>query len=293
MPIHIPTFKTRTITAVLFVAVMLLGLLWNKWSFFLLFSVVHFGCCWEYISLVEKIESTRFPSFSKVGIMMGSYALALSLSAMPQFLLQQDMPIFLFVLALAAFLFLVKDIFFATAIHLPAYARAGVGFVYLSFFTTAIFLLFQPVSIRFAATSFLFAGATLPLLIIICIWINDTMAYLVGSLIGKRSLSPISPKKTWEGTIGGALLATVSVTMLFPLFQKGGYTWPGILFAACLATLICVAGVLGDLLESKWKRMAGVKDSGNFLPGHGGFLDRFDSLLLATCIALIFLKCFS
>ncbi len=113
--------------------------------------------------------------------------------------------------------------------------------------------------------------------IIFSIWINDTMAYIVGSLIGKTPFSPISPKKTWEGTLGGAVLCVVVISL--------AGKWAGlyrvqdwVVIASCCA----VFGTLGDLLESKLKRMAQVKDSGSLMPGHGGFLDRFDSILIAT-----------
>ena len=105
------------------------------------------------------------------------------------------------------------------------------------------------------------------------------MAYIVGSLIGKTPLSKISPKKTWEGTIGGLLLSVVVAAVVsWFVFDS----WAIAVFIMIIAAIASVAGTIGDLLESKLKRMAGVKDSGNIMPGHGGFLDRFDSLLLAT-----------
>ena len=115
----------------------------------------------------------------------------------------------------------------------------------------------------------------IPCSIIFSIWINDTMAYIVGSLVGKTPLSKISPKKTWEGTLGGIILAT---------FVAGVIAWQfdfSIQKIVIIAGIASIAGTFGDLLESKLKRMAGIKDSGNIMPGHGGFLDRFDSLLLA------------
>ena len=113
------------------------------------------------------------------------------------------------------------------------------------------------------------------MLIIFSIWINDTMAYIVGSLIGKTPLSKISPKKTWEGTTGGIILSVIVIT----LFLQPLLYWKYLLGISLISAL---AGTFGDLLESKLKRMAGVKDSGSIMPGHGGFLDRFDSLILAT-----------
>jgi phosphatidate cytidylyltransferase len=120
----------------------------------------------------------------------------------------------------------------------------------------------------------------LPLALVLLIWMNDTMAYLVGSFIGRTPFSPISPKKTWEGTLGGGIL-TMAMAM--------GWGWYSRLFNladwAVLALCASVAGTAGDLLESKLKRTAGVKDSGTIMPGHGGALDRFDSLLIATPFA--------
>jgi phosphatidate cytidylyltransferase len=120
------------------------------------------------------------------------------------------------------------------------------------------------------------SGFVTTVLLVFAIWINDTMAYLIGSVIGKTPLTSWSPKKTWEGTVGGIL---VSVTLMFLVGKlTWGANWE--LLLILLATV--VFGTIGDLVESKFKRMAGVKDSGNFMPGHGGFLDRFDSILLAA-----------
>jgi phosphatidate cytidylyltransferase len=104
------------------------------------------------------------------------------------------------------------------------------------------------------------------------------MQYLVGSFFGKTKMAPIiSPKKTWEGTIGGSLLSMI-VAITWGLLSKQHTlsVWIGIGLCAT------VVGTLGDLLESKLKRTAGIKDSGNIMPGHGGAMDRFDSLLLAA-----------
>ena len=131
-------------------------------------------------------------------------------------------------------------------------------------------------------------SALLPCAIIFSIWINDTMAYLVGSFIGKTPLSKISPKKTWEGTIGGALLCVVVITLLGYYIPVAKIIhWQHWLF---IAAICAVFGTAGDLLESKLKRMADVKDSGSFMPGHGGFLDRFDSLLVATPFVWLYIK---
>jgi phosphatidate cytidylyltransferase len=109
------------------------------------------------------------------------------------------------------------------------------------------------------------------------------MAYIVGSIIGKTPLSKISPKKTWEGTAGGVIL-TIIVICLIAYFTKR----ISVADAGIMAGIAGITGTLGDLFESKLKRMAGVKDSGQIMPGHGGFLDRFDSLLFANVFVWLY-----
>ena len=114
------------------------------------------------------------------------------------------------------------------------------------------------------------------------------MAYIVGSFIGKTPLSAVSPKKTWEGTIGGALLCVVTISILGSTIglAKSISTFHWVMMASVCA----VFGTLGDLLESKMKRLAGVKDSGQIMPGHGGFLDRFDSMLMTAPFIYLYIK---
>ncbi|MDE2491968.1 MAG: phosphatidate cytidylyltransferase [Elusimicrobia bacterium] len=113
----------------------------------------------------------------------------------------------------------------------------------------------------------------------VSVWCMDTAAYAVGRSLGRQSLSALSPKKTWEGAIGG-FLAAVAVCEIFSRFVFKGALPP--LRAAGLGALIGTTGQLSDLAESLVKRDAGVKDSGALLPGHGGVLDRFDSYILCA-----------
>jgi phosphatidate cytidylyltransferase len=132
----------------------------------------------------------------------------------------------------------------------------------------------------------------LVLAIILSLWVNDTMAYLVGSLIGKTPLSPISPKKTWEGTIGGIIFAVLAMGAV-GYFLSSGFEMQAVSQWMIVAAIAAVAGTIGDLLQSKLKRLADVKDSGHILPGHGGFLDRFDSLLFATPFIWLYIVMFA
>jgi phosphatidate cytidylyltransferase len=120
-------------------------------------------------------------------------------------------------------------------------------------------------------------GPQLLLFTVVMVWVGDTAAYFVGSAIGRWKMAPqVSPNKTWEGA-GANLLGSLFVAAVF------GY-WTKIQPAHMLAMGVVgsVAGQLGDLFESAWKRSAGVKDSGTILPGHGGMLDRIDALILAA-----------
>lgn len=121
------------------------------------------------------------------------------------------------------------------------------------------------------------------LLPIILLWVNDIFAYLIGSTWGKNKIAPeISPGKSWEGTIGAGML-----TLVVALCAH--YFWPGVPFPYALLAglLIPYIGLAGDLFESRLKRRAGVKDSGNLLPGHGGILDRYDSFIFVLPVAAI------
>ncbi len=125
--------------------------------------------------------------------------------------------------------------------------------------------------------------------IFILIWVNDTFAYLVGRTLGRTKLFPaVSPKKTIEGSVGGLIFA-----LLASYFLAGYEPRLTLIQWMVLAIVIVITGGLGDLLESKFKRIAGVKDSGAILPGHGGIWDRLDSLVFAAPFAYLVLNIFS
>lgn len=132
-------------------------------------------------------------------------------------------------------------------------------------------------------------GKALLMIMFVMIWLNDTGAFLVGSMIGKHKLFPrISPKKSWEGFVGGvvfAILAGILGKILLPVYFES-ITLVGL---AGLGLVVGIFATWGDLAESLIKRTLGVKDSGNILPGHGGILDRIDSLLLVVPASLLYL----
>ena len=290
MALNLQTFKTRTLTAIVFAAVMLSGLLVNQWTFLLLFLVIHAGCWIEYFKLLAAID----PSYRNVSF-VHQYGLILLGSAWLLFMTNSqyqinDIQIRLvgwYAILVIAILFLATEIVFKKHPSLMSLGYSLLGLLYISISWGC---LMQIRNYSYSTSAYPLAGAILPCTLIFSIWINDTMAYIVGSFIGRTSFSKVSPKKTWEGTIGGALLCILIIGITASQIELGKnyplYIWIGI------ATIAAVIGTVGDLLESKLKRMAGVKDSGQIMPGHGGFLDRFDSLLLATPVAWIFLHFF-
>jgi len=122
-------------------------------------------------------------------------------------------------------------------------------------------------------------GTDLPLLLLVCVMFSDTAAFYVGRAFGKRRLAPLlSPKKSWEGAAAGVAASTLGGLLAHFWFQQR----LSLGHAAILGVLLGAAGILGDLAESMMKRAAGLKDSSRILPGHGGLLDRADSLLFAA-----------
>ena len=127
-------------------------------------------------------------------------------------------------------------------------------------------------------------GLGMLMYLLLTVWSTDSGAYLVGRKIGKTKLAPqISPNKTWEGSIGGTVVAII----VGIIFSVTGLIHFGILATILMTLFLSIAGQLGDLVESSLKRYYGVKDSGRILPGHGGILDRFDSLLLVLPMAYL------
>lgn len=289
------TFFTRTASALVFVAVMLGGILWTPFTFFLLFFLVNFFAIQEYFKLIRLIDKdyNEVSAWHRYGVLVASCAIVMAFTgeafvttlASLGFLGWWTAVIFLLVLPMGEIL-LGKDF------SLKNIGYSALGLLYIS---VSFGLL---VDLRLSSNMITFIGKTtggqpgwlIPLLLICFIWINDTMAYIIGSLIGRTPFFPsISPKKTTEGSVGGMILC-VAVAGIFGHYW--GQQWLDLQHWLALAGIAAIFGTAGDLLESKLKRMSGVKDSGNIMPGHGGFLDRFDSLLLATPFAWIYVRSF-
>jgi len=269
------SFASRASSAFFFVLIMIAGITQHRFSFFLIHLIIAAGCLYEFYKVSEsrRADDSRFGSrYLPIGITAGLLLYSLS------FLSGKAMP----------------------------------GADLLVFFPAVLFALFALELFGHSANPFQQAAwnilaqvyVTLPLMlanriereegpwvlmgIIAIIWLNDSMAYAAGSLFGKRPFfQRLSPKKTLEGFLGGTLL-TMLLCMLLPQIVPALSMSQWML----MAMVVAPAGTMGDLMESALKRSAGVKDSGFLMPGHGGFLDRFDAYLFALPFAALLLWMF-
>lgn len=161
----------------------------------------------------------------------------------------------------------------------------NIGFTFLGLIYVALpFALLSVIAMKGGGYNYEIVLGSLLLL-----WASDIGGYFAGTKFGKRKLfERVSPKKSWEGAIGGAIFAAL-VAFVLGYFFTSYEPWQWY----CIGAIIVIAGIYGDLVESLFKRSIAIKDSGNMIPGHGGFLDRFDGLLLSMPFIATFIKLFS
>ncbi|MDR1678191.1 MAG: phosphatidate cytidylyltransferase [Prevotellaceae bacterium] len=270
----------RCFTGILFVAVVLGCILWNEYSFAVFFTLISVLGVLEFHKLVKtKYEVDIHWNFPAIGAVL--LFLCLYLTAVFPFAIYGLGIYLLFVISVFIFeLFRKKE----DPILNWAFFALGQLFIALPF-AMLNFIAFEQGEMRAN-----YYDGTFLLAFFVIVWVYDTGAYCTGMLWGKHRLfERISPKKSWEGAVGGFLFALLAACLFFYFeneYSKGGSAlslpeWFG------FATIIVIFATLGDLSESLFKRTIGVKDSGKMLPGHGGILDRFDSVLFAsTAIAL-------
>jgi phosphatidate cytidylyltransferase len=183
----------------------------------------------------------------------------------------------LHVVTIFVMLFLIKDLFSSRSLPL---------FITNKYINTTFYLSSSFIFIILIANYYEEFNPNILLGSFLLVWVNDTFAYLVGKNFGKQKLFPsISPKKTVEGFLGGLFFACISSYFI----AKYSGTFDSTIWLM-LAIIVSVFGTLGDLIESKYKRQANVKDSGVIMPGHGGLLDRLDSIIFAAPFIFLFLR---
>ena len=269
-------FFKRTITGALFVVVLIGSILWHPLSFALLFSVVSVLGLFEFYNLV-KVKDIHPQKY--IGVIFGLLIfLAFFLNA------RNYLPSGVFVLLIPATagIFLL-ELFRNKPNPFHNIAFTILGILYIAVPIALLNYLVYPDCITLTYNPEILIGY------FVLIWTSDTGAYLTGISFGKHPLfKRISPKKSWEGFIGGTIL-TIAVSFVIAHFSHeiNLYQW------IAVALIIATFGVLGDLVESMLKRSLEVKDSGNFLPGHGGILDRFDSLIISSPFVFTFITLFT
>jgi phosphatidate cytidylyltransferase len=268
-------FFIRTITAAIFVSVIIGAAIWDFRVFAAVFGVFTCFGTWELYKLLSNNGSKPFKIFGTF-IALTIYTITVLFIAG---LIDKHIALYYFIASAFSFLVFFAELFKRSDTPFLNIAYTYIGIIYLSI----------PFSLLIVMTDYGKASlgtCTFPLFYFFMIWANDTFAYLVGSVIGKHRLfERISPRKSWEGAIGG-LFFTIILAVILSHF----YSFLPLQHWLGLAVIIVVTGNFGDLTESMLKRSVGFKDSGKFFPGHGGILDRFDSLLLSAPFVFIYME---
>jgi phosphatidate cytidylyltransferase len=263
---------TRSVTGIFFIAVIILALVVHPYFYLALFTLVILGAWLEFTGMFYPGKKTAIKITGAL-MLAGTFVIT-------YFIISRQWPAYFgFIPALFFLSMIIFDTLLETRI-----ARRGVpisltGFIYLGAgFCCLHCLAFRQGTWEAYSPSWILYTCYL-------IWTYDTMAYVTGRLAGKHPMwARLSPGKTWEGSIGGAFFAMILAIILSRLDDV--LTLPGWIG---LSLVVVIFGTAGDLFESWLKRLTGRKDSGSLLPGHGGILDRFDSLIMATPFVNIYL----
>ena len=268
----------RTLSGVVLAVVVVGAVVWSQWSFGLLLLALLAGGLSEFYALAAR-DDVR-PQRA-VGLVMGVVLLALNFAFVCDDIEILGSARHLFGAGLAFLLLLIPGMLVCELYRRGTNPAASVGTTLLGVCYVAL-----PLS-SMCYIPIVGSETWNPWVLVACIvivWANDVFAYLVGMAVGRHKLfERLSPKKTWEGFAGGVIGAVACGLVCGHLLGRSLWIWAG------LAVVVAVAGVLGDLVESMFKRAAGVKDSGRTIPGHGGVLDRFDALLLAAPFVFVYL----
>ena len=270
--------RVRTLSGAVLAAVVLGAVIWSQWSFGLLLMAFNVTATTEIYTLAEKQGS--HPQ-RIVGLVAGAVLFALNFA-----FVSDDIEILgsarqAFACGLAFLLLSLPAMFICELYRRQGNPAADIG-------TTLMGVVY--VALPFSVMCYIpMIGSDVwnpwvMLFYIFIIWCNDVFAYLVGMSVGRHRLfERLSPKKSWEGFFGGVAGAVVMGLVAARVLDGGFVAWAG------LALVAAVSGVLGDLVESMFKRAADVKDSGALIPGHGGVLDRFDAMLLSAPFVFVYM----
>lgn len=264
---------TRTITGIVLVLVMLTAILVSKYSYVLLFLAIIIGGLTEFISLFKSSDVKPNKWFIYLISILSFFSSFLAVQGILEFK-------YFFLIFPAMLLVMAGELFRKKEKPAENIAVSIFSILYIAIPLSLINFLVFPVHY---GNDY---APTLLIALFALIWTYDSGAYLFGVSMGKHRLfERISPKKSWEGAIGGtltALVAAFAISIFIPEIQ--------LIHWIAISILTVISSTFGDLTESMFKRHFGIKDSGSILPGHGGVLDRFDSLLFAVPVIVVYLK---
>lgn len=262
----------RALSGLVFVSVLIFSILFSKITFISLFFILMLFCLYEFQKMIQL--KSVFPY--TIGILFFIFSNILNVEDIPSRMIFEYVGVALFLtifISFASILFAKKE---------EVISHLGKIFLSIIYIVVPFTLIVQ---IPFLNMQYSYVNTTI-LGVFILIWVNDTFAFLIGKNFGKHKLlERISPNKTIEGFVGGMVF-----TFIVCFILANQFTILSLIQWIVIAGIVSIFGVLGDLIESMFKRQAGVKDSSNFIPGHGGFLDRFDSVIFAAPFIFIYLQ---
>ncbi len=272
-------FLVRTASGAVMLVVVLGAMLLSKWSFAALMALIAVGGMWEFYRFAEK---AGYQPMKLLGTFAGLMVFCLGLAA-SMFFNDADEHIGLILLAastctliLIVPLMFICELYRKSSTPIANVATSIMGSLYVAL----------PMALLLVVPMLLGMGEWNPWIMIFyifIIWANDVFAYLFGVTLGRHRLfERISPKKSWEGFFGGLFGAMAMGWVAAVVLEASTPMWIG------LALIAAISGVFGDLVESLMKRSVDVKDSGNIIPGHGGWLDRFDALILSAPFVFVY-----
>src|SRR3970282_1568058 len=282
----------RAISGAVYIILLLASILYSTESFFILFGAFLLISVYEFCNLVQinKVFPMRFGTVLYTAVTLVSNYNKITTETINQ-LCKTDLEILIniqqldIVLLVIALVVSIKCILFLFYDNIQKISTSS-KYLYLLGYIILPFVFITKIS--FGINDY---NPKIIIGLFILIWTNDTFAYIVGKSIGKNKLfEKISPKKTIEGFLGGIIFAVFAGYLISKYYIRARpeFSEKSIMIWTSIAVIVGVIGTIGDLIESKFKRIAGVKDSGAIMPGHGGILDRLDSVIFVAPIIFLF-----